>query len=123
MAYDINTETKAISLSAGDTMEFTVNINNISYDAIVFAVFKPATGKDILRKGTLMNNGYAKIELSNSDTKNLCAGRYKWQIRLVSNHSYDEAGNAVVGPNTKVKSLFKPNEAPDFILSRDGAYV
>ena len=123
-----NPETKAIEISAGDTRTIRIALKDESanYDVVVFAIYDKKNDVDLLRISALISNGMAAIRLANKHTRDLGAGKYKWQLRFVSNPETDEEGNIIANDdNDNVMSAFGPgvNKLPDFIITRDGAYV
>lgn len=126
MAYKYDPYTRAITISAGDTMDFSVNVSGKSYDAAVFAVYDPDTGDDVVTVPAELAENQCKIRLAARHTMDVPAGKYKWNIRLVSNPEKDEDGNIVLNDDTDNSlTVFGPekNEIPDFIVRRTGAYV
>lgn len=127
MAGHYNPENYAIELPAGDTMTLTVGVSG-GYDAIVFAIFDPTRNKgaDILRIPAEIIDGQAVVRLTNSHTRDLKAGVYKWQLRAVSDPARDADGNIIADdPGDNVVSYFGSADRPlpAFTIRKDGAYV
>ena len=126
MPYKYDPDSRAITISAGDTMDFSVNVSGKDYDAAVFAVYSPATGRDVVAVPAQLSEGKCSIRLASRHTRDIPAGKYKWNIRLVSDPSIDDVGNIVADDDSdNVLSVFGPEvaEVPDFVVRRTGAYV
>jgi hypothetical protein len=126
MPYKYDPETRAITISAGDTMDFSVNVSGKDYDAAVFAAYNPTTGEDVVVVPAELKSGKCSIRLATRHTRDVPAGKYKWNIRLVSNPGKDEEGNIVADDDSdNVLSVFGPDNSaiPDFVVRRTGAYV
>ena len=127
-AVGYNPDTKAIEISAGDTRTIKIALKdeNANYDAVVFAVYDKTNDVDLLRIPAQISEGKAVIRLANKHTRDLDAGKYKWQLRFVSNPETDEYGNIIANDDDdNVMSAFGPGykKLPDFTITRDGAYV
>ena len=126
MPYKYDPDTRSITISAGDTMDFSLNVSGKDYDAAVFAAYNPTTGEDVVVVPAELNAGKCTIRLAARHTRDVAAGKYKWNIRLVSDPGRDEEGNIVADNDSdNVLSVFGPdkNTIPDFIVRRTGAYV
>ena len=126
MPYKYDPDTMAITISAGDTMDFSVNVSGKAYDAAVFAVYDPASGEDVVTAPAELSDGKCKIRLAARHTRDVPEGKYKWNIRLVSNPGRDEEGNIVADDDSdEVLTVFGPDKKaiPDFIIRRTGGYV
>ena len=127
MAFVFDTQTGNITMPTGDTGDIHVNVNYDELkegDAVLFAVFDKydKTGGDLLIKTADIVDGKAHIRLCNADTRNLAAGAYKWQLRIVTDPARDENGNIIADECTdNVISVFQT--PPTFKLTRGGAYV
>lgn len=126
MAGSYDPVARKIELPSGDTMTIRVNVKNDGYDAVIFSIFNKKEGLDLLRLAAPIQDGQAVIRVSNQDTRDLEPGKYKWQLRFVSDPEYDDAGNIIANDDADdVVSMFGSEALPlpDFILRRDGAYV
>ena len=126
MPYKYNPDTKAITISAGDTLDLPVKVSGKEYDAAVFAVFNPSTGRDLVVVPSELSEGECVIRLAARHTRDVPAGKYKWNIRLVTDPGYDENGSIIANDDSdNVLSVFGPekNTVPDFVIRRTGAYV
>ena len=126
MAYTYDAATKAITISAGDTMDFSVRIAGDKFDAAVFAVYDPNTGEDVFTVPARIRNNECSIRLAARHTMNVAAGKYRWNIRLVTNPGYDNEGNVILDDDTDNSlTVFGPEkkDVPTFTLRRTGAYV
>jgi hypothetical protein len=125
MAYVFDPETRKVTISAGDTMDLGVRTNG-KYDAVIFAVYDRAAKQDLLTVPAQIEGGTAHIRLANRHTRDLPEGRYKWNLRMVSDPEYDENGNVIADEDSdNVMTVFGPENAdiPDFVIRRTGAYV
>lgn len=126
MPYKYDPDTRSITISAGDTMDFSVNVSGKDFDAAVFAAYNPTTGEDVFTVPADLAAGKCNIRLAARHTRDVPAGKYKWNIRLVSDPGRDEDGNIVADNDSdNVLSVFGPdkNTIPDFVIRRTGAYV
>jgi len=125
MAYVFDPETRKITLPAGDTMDFRIRTNG-EFDALIFAVYNRTTGEDLVLVPVEIENGYAHVRLANRHTRDVPAGNYKWNLRMVSDPERDENGNIIADEDSdNVLTVFGPdNESiPNFTIRRNGAYV
>lgn len=126
MAYKYDPDTRAITISAGDTMDFSVRVSGENFDAAVFAVYDPDTGDDIVTVPAELSENQCKIRLATRHTRDVPGGKYKWNIRLVSNPEKDAEGNIVLNDDTDNSlTVFGPEKRniPDFVVRRTGANV
>lgn len=123
MAYELDENTMQIKLSSGDTMEFSMTLDADSFAMAIFSIFEPTTGRDLLRKEVVIDDQVVYVRLTNADTKYIEPGIYKWQIRLLSGYTVAPSGQIIVRDSDLVYSVFQPSAAPDFFISKDGAYV
>ena len=124
MPFKYDATNNAIRMACGDTAEFTVRVKKDDLtegDVLVFAFFDE-TGNDLLRKPFEIENGAVKIRICNHDTRDIEAGNYKWNLRLVTNPDIDENGNVIVDDcSSDVITLF--DNPPKFTLTIGGARV
>lgn len=117
---------RAIELAAGDTADLYIAVDWAGLadgDAILFAICD-WRGEDLLVKAADVTDGRAHVRLCNHDTRDLDAGRYKWQLRIVTSPARDESGSVIADACTDdVISVFDNDSLPDFRLTRTGARV
>lgn len=93
----------AITLSRGDTASFTVTATGHTFAAEDRALFtvKDSASAVILERvyalDTALGNGVFLVQLSNSDTDQLPAGVYSWDVRYVLHPYYDSTGRIIDG--------------------------
>lgn len=125
MPFTFDMETYAIKMSAGDTANIAVNIswNKLSEgDVLLFAVFDPYTGTDVLCKNSPIEGGRANIRLCNHDTRDIPPGRYRWNLRAVTSPAKDKDGNIKADEcSDDVVTVF--DNPPSFKIGFGGAYV
>jgi hypothetical protein len=106
--FDINYTTGAITLNRGDTGSFLLEAHRDDQvdwtedDRAVFTVRNGAGDIVIGREYRLdddegLGNGIVLIEFHNSDTDELPAGAYSWEVRYVVNVYRDSDGAIVDG--------------------------
>lgn len=127
MPFVFNEQDRSIAMAAGDTADIYVSVDWVGIadgDAVLFAVFNPNTGEDVLIKAADVTDGKVHIRLCNHDTRDMPAGRYRWQLRIVTSPARDEAGNVMADECTDdVISVFDYGAIPGFTLRRTGARV
>lgn len=127
--FKIDTESKAITLPTGDTLDFTLTFKTSGEPALippgsaaVFGICQPrASGAYdyIFRKTFRIEGNTAHIRLDNADTRNLRPGTaYAWDVRIVTDPDYDEKLEAYCGDKTDcVLSIFSGTSTmPSFNL-------
>ena len=126
MPFRFNEETRAIQLAAGDTADLYVAVDWAGLadgDAVLFAVCDRRV-EDLLVKAADVADGRAHVRLCNHDTRDLDAGQYRWQLRIVTSPARDESGSVIADACTDdVISVFDSDELPAFRLTRTGARV
>lgn len=127
MAISINFEDYTISMPPGDTGDIYLEIEwkhvDLSNAAIVFGVCDSA-GEDIVLKQGDIVDGKTHIRLCNHDTRDLEPGKYRWQLRIVTDPATDANGNIIADDcEDNVVSVFNGNKLPKFILEKRGARV
>ena len=90
-----------ITLSRGDTgaIKFTADTEH-DFDSVDRALFsiKNAIGEMVKQQAyEIDENKSFVVSFFNSDTDNLAAGTYTWDVRYVIHPYYDTAGNIVDG--------------------------
>lgn len=124
MPFRFNEEDNSIQMACGDTGGFTVEIEWEKLapgDVILFAISE-RSGEDKLVKPMEIEDGQAHIRLCNHDTRDIEAGRYRWNLRIVTSPVYDEDGNVRVDEcSDDVITVF--DDPPNIRLTRGGAYV
>lgn len=125
MPFAYDTTDNSITMAVGDTATITAIVeweNLAPGDVILFAIFDRTTGEDKLCKPVEIKDEQAVIRLCNRDTRDIPAGRYKWNLRIVTDPVYDEEGNVRVDECTDdVITVF--NDPPNIRLTIGGARV
>ena len=127
--FKIDTETHAITLPTGDTLDFTLTLKTAGEpaaipegSAAVFGICRPRSSgvnEYIFRKTFPIKGNTVSICLTNADTRNLKPGTaYAWDVRVVTDPEYDDEGNAYCGDDTDcVISVFSGSTSlPSFNL-------
>lgn len=116
--------TRQITLPCGDTFDLWIDVEWDALtegDVILFAVYN-SSGEDVLIKAAEIEDGTAHIRICNHDTRDIAAGRYKWNLRLVTDPERDESGNVYAADcSDNVITVF--DTPPTFKLWKGGAYV
>lgn len=127
MPYTFDPDTHEIKLPVGDTVNIPVRVRGDAiFHAMVFAIYDRADGTDLLRVPVEIVDGAARIRLATKHTRDLEPGKYKWNLRLVTDPEYDENGNIMLQDiNDDAMTVFGPenSEIPDIILVRNGGRV
>lgn len=127
MPYTFDPDTHKIVLPVGDTVNIPVRVRGDAiFHAMVFAIYDRADGTDLLRVPVEIVDGEAHIRLATKHTRDLEPGKYKWNLRLVTDPEYDENGNIMLQDiNDDAMTVFGPenSEIPDIILVRNGGRV
>ena len=125
MPFAYDTSNNQITMATGDTATITALVDwdkVTAGDVILFAIFDNSTGEDKLCKPVEIVDGEAVIRLCNHDTRDIPAGRYKWNLRIVTDPVYDEGGNVRVDECTDdVITVF--DSPPNIKLTNGGARV
>ena len=125
MAFEYNPANNAIGMEAGDTGNLNIGIEYgglTGNDVVLFAVFDPDTGEDVLLKSVQINNGAAKIRICNKDTRDIEAGEYRWNLRIVTDPELSEDGSIRADDcDDDVITVFRP--APKFKIVAGGGRV
>lgn len=125
MPFRFEASDNSIQMACGDTANIFVDVewDRLNEgDVLLFAVFDKSTGEDLLLKPVEIENGTAKIRLCNHDTRDLEAGRYKWNLRLVTSPARDEQGNVIADEcSDDVVTVF--DDPPNIRLTKGGARV
>ena len=107
-----------ITLPRGDTMTFTLTLENVSFPEGSVAVFAVRNGNEtVLSKiFPIDEDNEIVVRVANSDTRDLPLGRYRWDVRLITNPEYDENNHIrAEDEGDDVISLFS-GDMPKFIL-------
>lgn len=116
--------TRQITLPCGDTFDLWIDVEWDALtegDVILFAVYN-SSGEDVLVKAAEIEDGTAHIRICNHDTRDIAAGRYKWNLRLVTDPERDENGN-VYAADCSDNVITVLDTPPTFKLWKGGAYV
>ena len=105
--FSVDYTTGAIEMNVGDTGSFQIQAvrddsEPWTEDDVATFTVRNASGTDVIvRNYSLVNdelgNGVIAIEFQNSDTDQLPAGSYSWEMRYVINALYDDDGRVVDG--------------------------
>jgi len=105
--FRVDYETGAIEMNVGDTGSFQIAAarddgEQWTDDDVALFTVRDGSGADIITRTYGLNdvelgNGVIGIEFQNSDTDQLAAGSYTWEMRYVVNPLYDENGKVVDG--------------------------
>lgn len=91
-------------------------------DMLVFGLYSPTAKETVLRKQVEIVDGSALLLFTNADTRDLPAGSYKYNLRVVTDPEYDENG-LVICTDTTDNVLSVYNELPKFELLEAGVHV
>ena len=96
-----NVEGLVITLSRGDTgaIKFTADTDyNFSEDDRALFSVKNAVGEVVKQQAFELDENKAfVVSFFNSDTDNLAAGSYSWDVRYIVHPYYDESGKIIDG--------------------------
>lgn len=110
--YELKTDGQLV-VPKGDTVILKVNINGRPFPdgtVAVFGVCNAAKSATVLYKTFPVVENCIVVHLTNADTRMLQAGKYRWDIRLVSNPEYDEDGSVRCDDDSdEVLSVFSGN--------------
>ena len=89
--FAVDNATKRITLHGGDTGVMHVNVTGYGFEANDRCLFtvKDRAGTEIMRRVYEIENGGFDVEFSNSDTDDLPAGTYYWDMRFIIGPEYD----------------------------------
>ena len=117
--------THSIEMACGDTGVIPIEIDwGILYktDVLLFAIFDRSSGEDLLCKAVEIGDKSVSIRLCNHDTRDIEPGKYRWNLRIVTDPERDEQGNIrAYDCGDNVVTVF--DTPPTFRLTRGGAYV
>ena len=96
-----NVDGYTITLSRGDTgaIKFTADTEH-TFDSVDRALFsiKNAVGEVVKQQAYPLDENKAfVVSFYNSDTDNLAAGTFSWDVRYIIHPYYDTAGNIIDG--------------------------
>ncbi len=103
---------RKLIIPRGDTGTFSVPVlPNINLDSSTafFTIFDPRTQQRILQKELNIENQIITVRLEHSDTVNLKAGHYYWDIRFWENPEYVEG---IIVNGTEVDSYYATYDMP-----------
>jgi hypothetical protein len=125
MPFAYDTDTHAILMACGDTANIRVKVqwyNLGAGDVLLFAVFDRDAKTDVLCKPVPIEQGWANVRLCNHDTRDIPPGRYRWNLRIVTDPVFDDDGKVRVDACTSdVVTVF--DSAPIFRLVNGGGRV
>lgn len=88
----IDTKTKAIAVTPGDSMYFTITLigDDIPLDGtdVLFTVKEEVGGRPSVAKHFAIQDGVVSIELVSSETRRMKPGKYAWDVRIL--YSYED---------------------------------
>ena len=128
----IDRETKEITLPKGDTLAFRVKLNGPEIPENTVGVLGICS---VDRRGEPKETVFAKefpvrengvtVFLSNQDTRELAAGTYDWDLRLVTDPEYNEDGSVRCDDaSDNVLSIFSGSVGmPAFIVKGVAVHV
>ena len=93
--FNVNPQTKKITMHRGDTGEMTVRVTGYTYGPNDRALFtlKNSSDTEIIRRVYTMTENAFVVEFANADTDGLTPGKYKYDVRYIINPQYDQSGN------------------------------
>ena len=125
MPFQYSTASGRITCPRGDTGALRFTFNGLTLkpgDMLVFGLYNPTSKQTILRKQVEIVDGAAQLLFTNADTRDLPAGSYKYNLRIVTDPEYDDNGSVVCADNTdNVMSIY--NDLPKFELLEAGVHV
>ena len=126
MPFQYSVSSGRITCPRGDTgalnFTFSGTISLKPGDMLVFGLYRPSTKETMLRKQVEIVDGSAILLFTNADTRDLPAGSYRYNLRVVTDPEFDANGLVVCADATdNVLSIY--NELPKFELLEAGVYV
>lgn len=126
MPFQYSASSGRITCPRGDTGALRVTISGdislLPGDMLVFGLYDPKTKETLLRKQAAITEGAAMLRFTNADTREMAAGSYKYNLRIVTNPEYDADGNVIcVDDSDNVLSVY--NELPKFEILEAGVHV
>jgi hypothetical protein len=121
----VNATTRTITCPAGDTGPVVITLEGYEGPDTARALFAVRTlsGEVVLRKQVHLVDDTITVNLLHGDTAALTPGAYLWDVRIVSDPTYDEEGNMVADDADDVDSLFAPDNLPSLIVKGVAANV
>ena len=96
--FNVNPETKTITMHRGDTGEVTIRVSGYTYgedDRALFCV-KDQNGGEVIKRVYEMTDNAFVVEFANADTDYLSPGSYKWDVRYVVDPQYDPVSGEII---------------------------
>lgn len=126
MAFIYNTASGRITCPRGDTGALRVTISGdialAPGDMLVFGLYNPKTKETMLRKQATIADGSAEVHFTNADTRELAAGSYKYNLRVVTDPEYGANGDVICADDSdNVLSIY--NDMPKFEILEAGVHV
>ena len=125
MPFQYNATSGRITCPRGDTGALRFTFTGMTLkpgDMLVFGLYNPTLKQTVLRKQVEITNGSALLSFTNADTRDLPAGSYKYNLRVVTDPELDENGLVICADQTdNVLSIY--NELPKFELLEAGVHV
>ena len=115
-----------ITLPQGDTLLFKMNLTGEVFPEGSMAVFGICNtkGASIFRKQFPVQDNTIIIWLANADTRTLPVGKYRWDVRIVTDPEYGEDGVVrCEDESDNVISIFSGSGMPTFEVTEVAADV
>lgn len=129
----IDEYTNTMRMAQGDTDTITLTLTDEQGDPLpsqltgvgIFAICQlSATGQpsDIAWLVATITNNTVTFDVPNSMTRDVPAGSYRWDMRIVTDPEYDDDGNVIAeDASDQVHSIFAGTEAGMPLLELKGA--
>ena len=125
MPFQYSAASGRITCPRGDTGALRFTFTGMTLkpgDMLVFGLYSPTLKQTIFRKQVEIADGSALLLFTNADTRDLPAGSYKYNLRVVTDPELDEKGLVICADQTdNVLSIY--NELPKFELLEAGVHV
>lgn len=119
MAVQYDSKKNRIILPRGDTMTVDVSVDSGQFpdgSEAIFAVSKKDYA-EVFSVHQIISGGKATLRIAHDKTALLDVGDYYWDVRLVSDPSYDSNGEVICDDDTDhVLSVYSPN-LPEFRIA------
>lgn len=93
-----------------------------SLDRIIFCICSKDTSRTYLRKIVPIVDGAALVAFTNSDTQNLPAGEYRWDIRVIVDPVWNDGETDIID-GAEIHAPFAATGLPVLIIREVGARV
>ena len=104
---------RRLIIPRGDTGSFTIPILGtvMDGDIAVFSIYDPLTNKTVFEKEFPITTEYLTVSLIHSDTVNLKAKKYFWDIKIYSGNIEYNDENKVINA-TEINSYYSAFKLP-----------